>query len=84
MYLGCLHENYWCNLFRTISSFQVSGLLVQDYTDRHSHWNAVKSLSHWLKEDNVPALYGIDTRMLTKLIRHKVYLFYRRIKCLQF
>ncbi len=52
--------------------FQVSGLLVQDYTHHHSHWNAVKSLAQWLREDKVPALYGIDTRMLTKHIRHKV------------
>ena len=47
----------------------VSALLVQDYTDGYSHWNAVKSLSEWLKEEKVPALYGIDTRMLTKIVR---------------
>lgn len=48
---------------------QVSALLVQDYTDGYSHWNAVKSLSEWLKEEKVPALFGIDTRMLTKIVR---------------
>lgn len=51
---------------------QVSGLIVQDYTDQHSHWNAVKSLSQWLKEEHIPALYGIDTRMITKIIRDEV------------
>lgn len=35
----------------------------------HSHWNSVKSLGKWLQEHNVPALYGIDTRALTKKIR---------------
>lgn len=35
----------------------------------HSHWNSVKSLGRWLQEHNVPALYGIDTRALTKKIR---------------
>ncbi|CAB3990450.1 carbamoyl-phosphate synthase [ammonia], mitochondrial-like [Paramuricea clavata] len=47
----------------------VSALLVQDYTDGYSHWNAVKSLSEWLKDEKVPALFGIDTRMLTKIVR---------------
>uniref|UniRef100_A0A673I567 Carbamoyl-phosphate synthase 1, mitochondrial n=1 Tax=Sinocyclocheilus rhinocerous TaxID=307959 RepID=A0A673I567_9TELE len=41
---------------------QVSGLLVQDYSSEYTHWNAVKSLE-------VPALFGIDTRMLKKIIR---------------
>uniref|UniRef100_A0AAQ4PWD5 Carbamoyl phosphate synthase arginine-specific large chain n=1 Tax=Gasterosteus aculeatus aculeatus TaxID=481459 RepID=A0AAQ4PWD5_GASAC len=37
----------------------------------YSHWNAVKSLGQWLQEEKVPALFGIDTRMLTKIIRDK-------------
>jgi carbamoyl-phosphate synthase (ammonia) len=49
----------------------VSGLIVQDYSSQYSHWNAVKSLAEWLKEDKTPALFGIDTRMITKLIRDK-------------
>uniref|UniRef100_A0A8B9KG05 carbamoyl-phosphate synthase (ammonia) n=1 Tax=Astyanax mexicanus TaxID=7994 RepID=A0A8B9KG05_ASTMX len=50
---------------------QVSGLLVQDYSHEFSHWNSVKSLGQWLQEEKVPALYGVDTRMLTKIIRDK-------------
>ncbi|XP_051762789.1 carbamoyl-phosphate synthase [ammonia], mitochondrial [Ctenopharyngodon idella] len=50
---------------------QVSGLLVQDYSAEYSHWNSVKSLAQWLQEEKVPALFGIDTRMLTKIIRDK-------------
>lgn len=50
---------------------QVSGLLVQDYSHEYSHWNSNKSLSQWLQEEKVPALYGVDTRMLTKIIRDK-------------
>ncbi|KAJ8352718.1 hypothetical protein SKAU_G00241940, partial [Synaphobranchus kaupii] len=49
----------------------VSGLLVQDYSHDYSHWNSVKSLAQWLQEEEVPALYGVDTRMLTKIIRDK-------------
>lgn len=52
-------------------NIQVSGLLVQDYSHNYSHWNAVKSLSEWLQEEKIPALYGVDTRMLTKIIRDK-------------
>uniref|UniRef100_A0A7N6AC71 carbamoyl-phosphate synthase (ammonia) n=1 Tax=Anabas testudineus TaxID=64144 RepID=A0A7N6AC71_ANATE len=50
---------------------QISGLLVQDYSHEYSHWNSVKSLGQWLQEEKVPALFGVDTRMLTKIIRDK-------------
>ncbi|NXU74377.1 CPSM synthase, partial [Oreotrochilus melanogaster] len=50
---------------------QVSGLLVLDYSNEYSHWQAARSLGDWLQEEKVPALYGIDTRMLSKLIRDK-------------
>lgn len=47
----------------------VSGLIVSDYSHQYSHWKAEKSLSEWLNENKVPALYGIDTRDLTKRLR---------------
>eukprot|EP00117_Sycon_ciliatum_P002084 scpid10248/ scgid7469/ Carbamoyl-phosphate synthase [ammonia], mitochondrial; Carbamoyl-phosphate synthetase I len=50
---------------------QVAGMLVQDYAGQHSHWNAVQSLSEWLRNERVPALHGIDTRLLTKYIRER-------------
>lgn len=50
---------------------QVSGLIISDYSHEYSHWNAKKSLGEWLKENNVPGVYGIDTRELTKLLREK-------------
>ncbi|XP_077304475.1 carbamoyl-phosphate synthase [ammonia], mitochondrial [Lithobates pipiens] len=50
-------------------NIQASGLLVLDYSHEYSHWGAVKSLSEWLHEEKVPALCGIDTRMLAKKIR---------------
>lgn len=48
-----------------------SGLIVADYCSEYSHWNAEKSLSEWLIESNVPAITGIDTRKLTKILREK-------------
>jgi carbamoyl-phosphate synthase small subunit len=50
---------------------QVSGLIIADYSFSFSHWNAVKSLSEWLKEHDIPAIYDIDTRSLTKRLREK-------------
>jgi len=46
-----------------------TGLIVGEYCDDYSHWNATKSLSQWLVESNVPAIHGIDTRKLTKILR---------------
>ena len=50
---------------------QVTGLVISDYSFRYSHWNAEKSLSDWMREQHVPGIFGIDTRMLTKMIREK-------------
>jgi carbamoyl-phosphate synthase small subunit len=49
----------------------ISGLVVAGYTAEYSHWNALDSLSDWLKEHNVPGICGIDTRALTKLLRER-------------
>ncbi|XP_074950144.1 carbamoyl-phosphate synthase [ammonia], mitochondrial isoform X2 [Phalacrocorax aristotelis] len=57
--------------FLESDGIKVSGLLVLDYSNEYSHWQATKSLGEWLQEEQVPALYGIDTRMLSKLIRDK-------------
>jgi carbamoyl-phosphate synthase small subunit len=48
---------------------QVQGVVIADYSFEHSHWNASKSLAAWLREFNVPAIYGVDTRALTKRLR---------------
>jgi len=48
-----------------------SGLIVQDYSHHYSHWKAASSLGDWLKEEGIPGLCDIDTRMLTKKIREK-------------
>lgn len=50
---------------------QVSAYIVSDYSFEHSHWNAKKSLQDWLIENEVPGIYGIDTRALTKILREK-------------
>lgn len=61
------------SLLRNFESggIHVQALVVSDYSFEYSHWNAEKSLAKWLKEENVPAIYGIDTRKLTKILRDK-------------
>jgi len=61
------------NLSRFYESeqIQVSGLIISDYSSEHHHWNARKSLSDWLCEHEIPGIFGIDTRALTKLLREK-------------
>ncbi|MBI3036417.1 glutamine-hydrolyzing carbamoyl-phosphate synthase small subunit [Candidatus Woesearchaeota archaeon] len=50
---------------------QAEGLVVSDYSFDYSHYTAAKSLSQWLKEEGKPAIFGIDTRQLTKKLREK-------------
>ncbi len=59
------------NLLKNFESdkIQVQGLIVSDYSESYSHWNAKKSLSEWMNEYNVPGITGIDTRELTKKLR---------------
>ncbi len=47
----------------------VKGLVVADYSEKYSHWNAKESLAEWLKREKIPAITGIDTRRLTKRLR---------------
>lgn len=46
-----------------------SALIVSDYSEQHSHWNAVESLGEWFQREKVPGITGIDTRELTKVLR---------------
>lgn len=46
-----------------------SAIIVSEYSGDYSHWNAVESLSDWLKRERIPGITGIDTRELTKVLR---------------
>merc|ERR550539_1096011 len=51
------------------SKIQVAGLVIADYSRGYSHWRAEESLAKWLQREGVPAIYGVDTRMITKKVR---------------
>ncbi len=57
------------SLYFESDKIQISGLICSEYINDYSHWNSNKSLSEWLIEHNIPAIQGIDTRHLTKIIR---------------
>ncbi len=48
----------------------VSGLIVSDYSESPYHWDCARTLGQWLAEEDVPAIHGIDTRALTRKLRH--------------
>src|SRR4029453_17886962 len=50
---------------------QVQGLVVQNYVDQFSHHNAVRSLGRGLQSEDIPAVTGVDTRMLTRRLRER-------------
>ncbi len=50
---------------------QVAGLVVADYSPAYSHWEAVRSLSDWLRANGVPAIYDVDTRAITRRLRER-------------
>ncbi|MCI6671147.1 MAG: glutamine-hydrolyzing carbamoyl-phosphate synthase small subunit [Prevotella sp.] len=55
--------------FMESDKIYASALIVSDYSEEYSHWNAVESLSSWLKREKVTGVTGIDTRELTKVLR---------------
>lgn len=54
------------------SQIHIAGLVAATYAgEDFSHFLASSSLGTWLKEQGIPAMYGVDTRALTKRIREK-------------
>jgi carbamoyl-phosphate synthase / aspartate carbamoyltransferase len=52
------------------SEIHIVGLIVASYCgEDFSHYLAESSLGKWLKENDVPAMHGVDTRALTRHIR---------------
>ena len=56
-------------LFMESEKIHPKALVVADYSETYSHWNARESLAAWLQREKIPAITGIDTRRLTKILR---------------
>ena len=57
--------------FLESEKIHADGIIVSDYSENYSHWNATESLCEWLKQEKITGITGIDTRELTKLLREK-------------
>ena len=55
--------------FMESDKIYVAAMICADYSEEYSHWNAVESLSDWLKREHVPGITGVDTRELAKVLR---------------
>jgi len=55
--------------FMESEHIHAEAIIVSDYSENYSHWNAVESLGDWLKREQIPGITGIDTRELTKVLR---------------
>jgi carbamoyl-phosphate synthase/aspartate carbamoyltransferase len=56
------------------NKIHVAGLIVGSYSGANkdfSNHEAESELAEWLKEEGVPAIYGVDTRDLTKKLRER-------------
>ena len=47
----------------------IGGLVVREYNDYPSNFRYTKTLSEYLEENNIPGIYGVDTRKITRSIR---------------
>lgn len=58
--------------FFEAGEIHIAGMVVASYCgEDFSHHLAKSSLGTWLKEQGVPAMYGVDTRAVTKRIREE-------------
>jgi carbamoyl-phosphate synthase small subunit len=53
------------------NKIHVEALVISQYSEEYSHWNAEQSLHDWMVENKIPGIYGVDTRKITQLIREK-------------
>jgi carbamoyl-phosphate synthase small subunit len=58
-------------LYFESESIKVIGLIIHELCEKPYHWASAKSLDEWLRSEDVPGIYGIDTRKLTKKLRTK-------------
>lgn len=53
------------------SGIKLTGIVVQEYCQRPSHWASVQTLSGWMDGEGVPGIEGVDTRALVSTIRER-------------
>jgi carbamoyl-phosphate synthase small subunit len=56
--------------FESIKS-HVNGFIVREFAEEPENWRLQKKLEKYLKENEITAISGIDTRALTKILRRQ-------------
>ncbi len=52
------------------NAVQAKAVIARNITYRPSNWRSTQSLPEYLKAKNIPGIYGIDTRSLTRKLRN--------------
>lgn len=52
-------------------SIKVSGFIVNECCKKPSHYESVKTLDEFLREEDIPGIEWIDTRAVTKILREE-------------
>lgn len=63
---GVPNKIYWES-----DKIQVSAIIVSDLTTHPSHHKMEQTLNNWLISQKIPAIVGVDTRLLTQKLRDK-------------
>jgi carbamoyl-phosphate synthase small subunit len=50
---------------------QVRGLVVHEVCEFPSHHQSVRTLGEWLRHEEIPGIYGVDTRRLARILRER-------------
>lgn len=64
-----MHDAFGIRMPFESEKIHIRGLIVSEYSENFSHWNASTSLSDWMKQNNIPGITGVDTRALTQKLR---------------
>jgi carbamoyl-phosphate synthase small subunit len=64
-------DEFWISKYFESEKVQISWLIVNEYSTWYNHFQAKSSLWDYLISQKIPAITGIDTRVLTHLIRER-------------
>ena len=58
-------------IFFESDHIQVRGLIVHEVCQTPNHFQSARTLNDWLRSENIPGIYGIDTRRLARVLRER-------------
>ena len=62
-------QNLGLPLYFESDRIQVRGLIIHELCREPFHWASTRTLDKWLADEDIPGIYGVDTRNLTKKLR---------------